>query len=109
MKKAETIAKERIDDIMRCFDFKKVHRFMQLVNWKWSSSDAVPNEDALRATAKELLEIVACDEGWTTETGGFRAENHFGALRLSFVLEGWDAGYDEPDTQIPSPVDLCQS
>jgi hypothetical protein len=89
------------DDIMANFDFRKVHRMMELVNWEWYKVGGarVPSLEEVVAAGNEYLEaaIVAFgkeyNEGdyWETGSGGFMARYHAHCgLTLEFIFESWD-------------------
>lgn len=67
---------EQIDDIMDEFDFDKVHKIMEFLNWEWwfeGNEKRVPEVCELRKKAREHLRHVArC--GGTTGSGGFTAQ-----------------------------------
>ena len=66
--------KMKIQDIMRDFDFQKVHDVMEQLDWKWAtiSGYGVPTIDEMKYEANRLL-IDACIERTCVSTGGFRA------------------------------------
>lgn len=83
-----------IQDIMENFDFGKVHKVMEFLDWTWWFN-GVPSVDDLKDQAHSLL-----DEAWEKQqcvaTGGFRVAyerpNHDGEspyLCLSFELDSW--------------------
>lgn len=81
---------KQIKEIMTEFDFEKVHKVMEFLDWKWTDN-GVPSIYMLKMTAKQLLSEVALspnNDTWT-ETGGFRVEKRFNKLSLSFVLTDW--------------------
>ena len=43
-----------IDDIMDNFDFHKVHRVMEFMNWQWSG-EVVPSVSEMRKEARRLV------------------------------------------------------
>lgn len=74
----------KIEDIMRDFNFEKVHNVMKMLDWKWAMTKyGVPTMDEIKAEAKRLL-VEAANEKTCIGTGGFRA-----------VYE--KAGFDDPD------------
>lgn len=95
-----------IDEIILEFDFVKVHKAMEALNWKWLGG--VPTIEDLRNEAHRLLRGAANsrlhmfkDEHWEqgiqNSTGGFEAmawcnENKTKIIRLElkFVLTSWD-------------------
>lgn len=80
-----------INEVLRGFNFKKVHKVMTFLGWKWASLDRTPRVAELRQQAREMLETVALDHAdsdWCfSETGGFRAERRNDFLFLAFYLD----------------------
>ena len=67
---------EQIDDIMDEFEFDKVHKVMEFLDWKWwfdGETERVPEVYELRKKAREYLRYVA-KNGGTTGSGGFTAQ-----------------------------------
>lgn len=67
----------KIDNIMHEFDFYKVHKVMELLQWVWitcgeNGKAAVPTVGHMKAEAKRLL-IEAAYEKTNIATGGFKA------------------------------------
>lgn len=74
------LVRDRIDEILVNFDFEKVHRIMELLDWTWSSwideegdvhEEEIPSVYALRCEALRLMKE-SLDEGEGISTGGFR-------------------------------------
>lgn len=88
----------QILEIIDAFDFEKVHRVMELLDWKWSIrksengkfEEEVPSLAKLIIQANNLLRRVAEEEnpnGTTVSTGGFEAiKDDEGNLGLRFVI-----------------------
>ena len=85
-----------ISQILGEFDFYKVQRVMELLNWTWTSSQSetgVPEVHELVACANELLKrLEEAPEIQATGTGGFYAywfkdDMNNDRLGLRFVLE----------------------
>ena len=82
----------KIKSILNYFDFNKVKKIMDVLNWKWASSkNGVPDIDEIRKLATRLL-IDACVEKQNISTGGFRAvydDNGDGDpyVGLEFIVE----------------------
>ena len=84
----------KIKSILNHFDFNKVKKIMDVLNWKWASScskNGVPDIDEIRKLATRLL-IDACVEKQNISTGGFRAvydDNGDGDpyVGLEFIVE----------------------
>jgi hypothetical protein len=70
--------KDVINSIMNNFDFKKVHKTMICLNWRWAGvGGRTPNLDEIKQTAKRLLNNVSDKEpGYSIRTGGFTASKH---------------------------------
>ena len=100
---------KEIDDAIEHFDFEKVHKTMQVLNWQWyhpgENDTKVPSIDEIKKRAKELLQeaaesAVLTKDEYVIATGGFRAEakyypkqegkKSFLWVRLAFILEDWD-------------------
>lgn len=94
---------QKIDNIMDCFDFNKVHDIMEHLNWKWATTRGeVPDIIDLKQCARKLLNDVVdqyinnriCrdeqSQVFGISTGGFKAELYYEILELSFILESWD-------------------
>jgi hypothetical protein len=82
---------EHIDEVMRCFDFERVHEIMKFLNWKWfsprrcsndSCREEIPSIQRLREQALELLHEAV--EYRIVGTGGFVAESFGDYLQLRF-------------------------
>ena len=82
----------KIKSILNNFDFNKVKKIMDVLNWKWASSkNGFPDMDEIRKLATRLL-IDACVEKQNISTGGFRAvydDNGDGDpyVGLEFIVE----------------------
>ena len=82
----------KIKSILNHFDFNKVKKIMDVLNWKWvSSKNGVPDMDEIIGLATRLL-IDACIEKTNISTGGFRAvydDNGDGDpyVGLEFIVE----------------------
>lgn len=83
---------DQINEIMDCFNFGKVARVMEQLNWTWASVERVPEEWEIRVEARRLIEGVLKESGVNTflASGGLMARMQDGFLSLSFVLEEWD-------------------
>jgi hypothetical protein len=87
------VDEQKIAEIMREFDFQRVHRTMTALGWTYLNEPTVPTVDRLRRTAKDLLRELGKDTVQTS-TGGFTAyiENVEGNDRigLQFVVTEWE-------------------
>ena len=110
---------EMIEDIIKDFDYKKVHSVMVFLGWKWSghtfiqygeTNDGtfIPNIDMLtKASLKMMFKAVDDVEKDVKETsqyytasGGFRVsvfkENKIiNYINLEFILTDWSAFIDD--------------
>lgn len=68
----DQIAKEKIDNIMEWFDFKKVHIAMKALNWTWRDG-GVPSLLKIRGEAREMLIRCYYEEDHNIASGGFLA------------------------------------
>lgn len=91
-----------IDEIIENFDWGKVHKTMEFLDWKWATTDnEVPTIGQLVNSSHRLL--LEAYEGALREkmdfsiaTGGFRAkalvneEKEIFELQLAFELTSWE-------------------
>jgi hypothetical protein len=87
--------KNKIEYIIKNFDFDKVHKTMQALDWKWfdsCSEDGIPTTGELVLKALELLEEAAKynEDEAIFATGGFYARKSKDVLSLSFSVSDWD-------------------
>jgi hypothetical protein len=70
--------KDVINSIMNNFDFKKVHKTMICLNWRWAGvGGRTPNLDEIKQTAERLLDDVSNEvPGYSIGTGGFTASKY---------------------------------
>jgi len=85
---------EMIDHIMDNFNFDSVHTVMAAIGWEWCD-ESVPTETSLRLKARGLLKAVVAGPIKYIASGGFEAMFEDGYLKLSFVLENWDANEED--------------
>ena len=97
---------KHFDLIMDCldeFDFERVHKVMEFLDWTWADAAEVPDVLALRRNCRKYLQNVVVgalerkDTGgeYIEGCGGFRFEaklyeDGFLWLRMSFTIEDWD-------------------
>lgn len=93
--------REDIETILDEFDFCKVEKVMQALDWKWvQTNNAVPSIGDMRRMARELLgrAVLDCGEStdWATSCGGFVAQVHQYPgnskkyISLSFQVAEWN-------------------
>lgn len=106
-----------IDEIMDWFDFAKVAKTMELLEWKiFCNNDyVIPTENTLRENARQLLiDTIDASEKYDEDyvyirTGPFkvtclRDKKRITSIVLEFVVTDWTSDSDD-DTYIP-PVSM---
>ena len=84
--------KQVIENVIKDFDFEKVHKAMVATNWTWMRSSDVPTINELILQAIELLrEASKMPPEFSVSTGGFTATKHYDdecreGLSLEFIL-----------------------
>lgn len=100
---------DHIDYIMDNFDFERVEKVMEFLEWKWSPSNESPSGYEIKRYARQLLKqvyeraqkmCIARKEENHVETyikcGGFKATHHWWVeddvekLELEFIVSDWD-------------------
>lgn len=99
------LERRKIANVMKNFDFYKVHKVMELLQWVWitcgeGGKATVPTVGHMKAEAKRLL-IEAAYEETNISTGGFRAvyesdgpDDKDPYIGLEFIVEDCE-GFDE--------------
>ena len=88
--------KLRLNEIIKKFNFNRVYKCMNGMNWEWGSSKGVPTIIEIKKSAKSLLisaiEHIRKKESVRIGTGGFQVEysKEVDLLELSFVVSAWD-------------------
>ena len=88
---------EQIDEIMDNFDFNKVAKVMDFLDWRWYLKEyRVPEESEIRKNVRMYLsKTYDYGEGqgrkYETKTGGFTYsyDPQYTELKLSFELDSW--------------------
>jgi hypothetical protein len=83
-----------IDDILDEFDFDKVQKTMETLEWTWHSTyPETPSISQLRKFARYLMKSCVGHEEYTTASGGFHVRKEtFDGLpfyQLQFVVTEW--------------------
>jgi len=78
---------EGIETIMDEFDFHKVQRYMESVNWHWADCEDTPSVTLLRRTAKQMLMDAVKSKFTVISSGGFFIHRTENSIHLSFSLE----------------------
>lgn len=99
------LERRKIANVMENFDFYKVHKVMELLQWVWIScgedgNSAVPTVGQMKAEAKRLL-IEAAYEKTNISCGGFKAvyettgtDDKDPYIGLEFIVEDCE-GFEE--------------
>lgn len=107
-----------LDEIMENFDFEKVKKVIDTLDWKWDGLERfdptdnfklkkgfyVPTLDEIKQFAANLLWDCANMKDAVVATGGFRVEKDFSDpedpwMRLAFEVTDWDEGYSESNEE----------
>ena len=96
-----------IDEILDQFDFQKVKKVMDAVDWKWAigKESHVPDIPELRKKARELLWDLVRSKSRMIKAGGLVVEkDDDDILELRFEVTSWDTRDSfPPDTKV-TPV-----
>lgn len=85
---------ELIDDIMDNFNFEKVHKVMDFLNWTWwdleTMKEYAPTIQDIRSCARKKLKRILEENHASIESGGFVARKYDdGTISLEFKIESW--------------------
>lgn len=95
-----------IEEIISHFDFDKVQKVMEFLDWKWPMTEnGVPSIDEMKEVATGLLKTCynisqKAKVGYETGTGGFVARAYYNVeydriwLKLTFALRQWSNDYN---------------
>ena len=78
-----------IDEVLDNFDFDKVKKAMDALNWIWIGCDGVPSIYDLRKKSRRLLKEAIKQNSYRISTGGFRAGYSNNVLSLDFIVTEW--------------------
>jgi len=91
---------EHIDEIMDSFNFNRVAKAMEALDWGWAHSENItPTEYELRKKGRELLQEAkrywqkyGLKEDYTVGSGGFYAtyNGKYDYFKLVFALDSWN-------------------
>lgn len=101
----EEAVKRVLNDVFDNFDFEKVKKTMDVLDWKWDvGTSATPDEERFAVPTLEKIKKEAAHLMWdcantdvdVIATGGFRVEKDFTDpddpwMRLSFEVAEWDS------------------
>lgn len=102
--KSELKAEILIEECMGGFDFVKVHKVMEFLDWRWGFIDAVPQIHQMKDWVRELsisllkhFREKPKERRFATSSGGFEiimTRQYEGCepdnVEIKFVLESWD-------------------
>ena len=97
---------DMIDDIMDNFDFGRVAKCMESLDWKWMSvPEGVPQEYDIRKSARKLMKSVPdvlIKDNYHTGSGGLYVEAWYEStelvlMELTFVVAEWGVDVDDED------------
>ena len=98
----ESFIEQSLTEIISNFNFDKVQKVMEFLNWSWTTSEnPIPCVRELKECASPLLikcydYCITNKSQFETGTGGFIARGFYDEetkqvwLKLSFSLAGWD-------------------
>lgn len=76
-----------VDRVMATFDFSRVQKAMEALDWKYAADDTSPSLEKLQATARDLLTAAVEDDAEAMGMcGGFKAWRFGEKLYLSFEV-----------------------
>ncbi len=87
-----------LNDVFDNFNFDRVHRVMDALEWEWATIGDVPTVEQIKEEASRLMWDCANIDVDCMASGGFRVEKDFTCdpwMRLSFEVEDWDASASE--------------
>jgi hypothetical protein len=92
---------EQVAEVLSAFDFDRVHRVMEDLDWTWASLARTPTRAEIVSEAERLLRELEGKPG-VHGSGGLRASlKEDGTLSLKFILcESWSTpNDDEPESR----------
>ena len=96
---------EMIDNIMDNFDFGRVAKTMEALEWKWHDVKGIPEEYDIRKAARKLLKSVPdtlIKDNYYTGTGGLYVQAWYEStdlvlMELTFVVADWRVDVNDED------------
>lgn len=88
---------KQISNLLKEFDFDKVHKAMVALEWRWWHCNGTPDVSELKKTSKrklrECVKNVVCSNTnyFFISSGGLKAEyfKETNSFKLSFIVERW--------------------
>ncbi len=95
---------EQVAEVLASFDFDRVQRVMEHLDWTWASLARIPTREELAVEAGRLLRELDGKPG-VLGSGGLRASyKEDGTLSLKFILcETWSTINDDEDRDDEKP------
>ena len=93
-----------IENILENFDFEKVRKVMDFLNWTWADNEVPSTYKLINSAKKRLEEAYTLSErenrNCSISSGGLKAstiwdEGQVVFLELEFVLTSWDESIDD--------------
>ena len=78
-----------IDDIIKNFDWEKVHEYMTHVNWQWFKSNAVPTIEEMQQEVRRMYRDAKEKKLRFISTGGFTLFRNDHEYWLLFAVTDW--------------------
>lgn len=75
---------------MDYMDFNKIHEVMVALDWKWASTNEVPEVSEIRQTFRRLVNELFDRDLKALQTGGFRIWREDDVIRAAFEAESWE-------------------
>lgn len=79
-----------IDNFMDYMDFNRIHEVMVALDWKWASTNGVPEVSEIRQTFRRLVNELFDRDLEAIQTGGFRIWIEDDAIKAAFEVESWE-------------------
>lgn len=79
----------RLEEMLECFDWQKVHETMTSLNWVWYGS-GVPSIPEMKGVVAGLAARMQRENLSFIGTGGFVLRQELGGYTLSFELATWN-------------------
>jgi len=89
-KSLESFYDKSISDIVEGFDYEKVKKVMDCLEWEWGGGDKIPTIDEIEEVSIRLLRRAVSENISQCATGGFVVTKDGHYLTLSFNVENTD-------------------
>lgn len=75
---------------MDYMDFNRIHEVMVALDWKWASTNGVPEASEIRQTFRRLVNELLDRDLKDIQTGGFHIWREDDVIRAAFEVESWE-------------------